>query len=239
MVRRRAVSKKVKMKAKTKISRTKKAVKKMRATTAKKVRAAKAASAIAKAGPTSELKIKNAARGTANLLITYDPAHAGKAENEVKALLAQTGEQAQFEKSDVDGVFLLKVSNAKAVVKKLCAACKNRPDDFAYTFKWAPIERWMRTDMDQLLDAMKEFDKQMAPSKSWKLELAKRRFDKHDTMALIVKLTEPINKPNVDLKNPEQIIKVEIMGERTGIALLNRDEYLDVAKIKARQVQVA
>ena len=47
-----------------------------------------------------------------------------------------------------------------------------------------------------------------------------------------MKLTENIEKPNVDLKNPEKIVKVEIIGEHAGISLLYPDEILDVQKYK-------
>jgi len=168
----------------------------------------------------------------ANLLITYEPAHAGKAEEEAKALLKSVGD-AEFLKSDTDGIFLVHTKkNPKEMVKKLLHECTTTPSKFRYTFHWVPIDKWCPSDIDAMEKVMQEFDKKMDPSKSWKLDIEKRSYDKHKTIDLIVKLTDHIDKPNVDLKNPEQIIKVEIIGKRAGLSLLEADELLNVPKFK-------
>ena len=56
----------------------------------------------------------------ANLLVTFDPTHKGKAEEEVKAALKEVGEEPEFKDSPVDGLFLLKTSkDPKELVKGL------------------------------------------------------------------------------------------------------------------------
>jgi tRNA(Ser,Leu) C12 N-acetylase TAN1 len=87
--------------------------------------------------------------------------------------------------------------------------------------------------MSDMAKAMKEIDTRMKPEESWKMELTKRQF-KGDTPDLIRKLTENINKPKVDLKNPQKIIRVEIIGKKAGVALLDRSEFLDIPKLKAQ-----
>jgi len=82
-----------------------------------------------------------------------------------------------------------------------------------------------------MTEEMKKIDARLDAEKSWKLDLGKRNY-KADTMELIMKLTDNINKPKVDLKNPDQIIKIEILGENAGISLLMSDEYLDTHKMK-------
>ncbi|MEM7819621.1 MAG: THUMP domain-containing protein [Candidatus Aenigmatarchaeota archaeon] len=167
----------------------------------------------------------------ANLLVTFDPNHIGKASEEVKALLEDIGDF-EFLDSNVDGVFLLKTKkDSKKIVKELKEICKENPKKFEYTFHWVPIERWCKSTIEDMIDVMKDIDNRMDPNKSWKMDLNKRNF-KEDTMSLIIKLTDHINKPKVDLKNPQQIVKVEILGDKTGISLLDADELLDIPKIK-------
>ena len=60
---------------------------------------------------------------------------------------------------------------------------------------------------------------------------SKRHYDVK-WLYLIMKLTENINHPKVDLKNPQKIVKVEIVGDHAGIALLDKSELLDIPKIK-------
>jgi tRNA(Ser,Leu) C12 N-acetylase TAN1 len=53
--------------------------------------------------------------------------------------------------------------------------------------------------------------------------------EKPDEIKLILKLTEVIDRPKVDLQNPDKIIKVEVIGNKAGLALLGKDELLNVA----------
>ncbi len=166
---------------------------------------------------------------SANLVVTYDPAHAGKAKEEVKALLEGAGEKPEFLESGIEGLFLLKTKkNPRQITKQLM---NEDPASFAYTFHWVPIDKWVPSDMESMLEAMAEIDGKMDPGESWKMDLSKRRYEGRTT-ELVMKLTESISKPKVDLKNPEKIVKVEIVGDKAGVALLNKDELLDVPKLK-------
>ncbi len=167
----------------------------------------------------------------ANLIVTYDPAHAGKAEEEVKSLLQTQGETPEFMKSEVDGLFLLRTKkDTKELVKSLNS--KKNAKSFSYTYHWIPVEKWVASGIEGMKKAMKEIDGKMDPKESWKLDIGKRHF-KGDTTDLISKLTENINKPKVDLKNPQKIVKVEIIGKKAGISLLDASELLNVPKLKA------
>ena len=64
------------------------------------------------------------------------------------------------------------------------------------------------------------------------MELDKKHHKGGDTIELILKLTEAVNKPKVDLEKPEKIRKVEIVGNKAGMALLKADELLNTIKAK-------
>ena len=169
----------------------------------------------------------------ANLLVTYDPNHSGKASEEAKAVLEEAGAKEKFLDSPVDGVFFLHVSEPKDVVRRLNEICRAEPEKFGYTFRWIPIEKWCSSDVDELAGEMKAINSKIGDDEKWKMELSKRGYDAHSSTELIRKLTDSIEKRNVDLKNPEKIVKIEIIGDMAGISLLNRDELLDVHKLKA------
>lgn len=169
----------------------------------------------------------------ANLLVTYDPAHRGKAKEEVESLLESVNEKAEFLESDIAGLFLLQTKkNPKQLTKELHDVVEENPEKYKYTFHWVPIDRWVRSDLNDMVQAMKEIDAKMSDEESWKLDLGKRQYEARST-DLIIKLTENINHPKVDLKNPQKIVKVEIVGDRAGVALLDRNELLDIPKLKA------
>lgn len=163
----------------------------------------------------------------ANLLVTYNPSHPGKAEKEVRALLDDFGEFELLD-SKTPGVFLLHVKDVMHAVEKL----RHMPaDSFENTYKWVPIETWVKTDVDEMGKVLKSYNGKIGQDESWKLMLFKRLYDDHTTTELIKLLTDNIDRENVDLKNPEKLVVVEIVGEKTGLSLLSKNEYLDTQKL--------
>ena len=163
----------------------------------------------------------------ANLLITHEPSHAGSAKEEVEKALKAIKQKAKFLKSDVDGVFKLRVGNAKKIVKSL-SKLKSKKGMFEHTFYWIPIDKWITTNIKSIQKEIKKLQNGIKKTEKWKMDLHKRHFDDVHTTELITKLTEVVDKPKVDLDNPQKIIEVQIIGKKTGLALLNKDEMLAV-----------
>ena len=62
--------------------------------------------------------------------------------------------------------------------------------------------------------------------------LNKRHWEKMEGTQLIIKLTDVVERPNVDLNNPQKIVQVEIIGKEAGIALLTPTDIFDTASEK-------
>lgn len=168
----------------------------------------------------------------ANLLVTYDPSHTSSAKNEVQSLLESVETDAEFLESDIAGLFLLTTSkDPKQITRELRDVVEEDPEQYKYTFHWIPIEKWCKSDVNDLTREMKSIDARIKDDETWKLDLGKRQHQARST-DLIIKLTENINHPKVDLKNPQKIVKVEIVGDQAGIALLDRNELLDIARMR-------
>ena len=162
-----------------------------------------------------------------NLLVTYNPAHPGKAEREVRAILDDFG---KFEIIDATtpGVFLLHAQDVKKTVIKL----KKMPaDTYEYTYKWVPIDKWVKSGIEEISNVLQEYNEEIGEHESWRLMLFKRMYHEHDTINLIRILTENISRENVNLENPDKIVVVEIIGEKAGLSLLEKGEYLDTQKL--------
>ncbi len=160
----------------------------------------------------------------ANLLVTHDPSHAGSAREEVEKALRALKQKAKFLKSEIEGVFMLKVGNAKKLIKSL-NKLKNKKG-MTYTFHWIPIDKWIATNIKAMQKEIKKLQKGIKKTEKWKMDLHKRHFDEMQSTELTIKLTEAVDKPKVDLQNPQKIIEVQIIGKKTGLALLNKDEVL-------------
>lgn len=162
----------------------------------------------------------------ANLLVTHEPSHAGSAKEEVEKALKAIKQRAKFLKSDVEGIFKLRVGNAKKSVKSL-SRLKSKKRMFEHTFHWVPIDKWTASNIKSMQKEIKKMQKGIRKTEKWKMDLHKRHFDMPST-DLIIKLTEAVDKPKVDLENSQKIIEVQIMGKKAGLALLNRDEIFSV-----------
>ena len=163
----------------------------------------------------------------ANLLVTHEPSHAGSAKEEVEKALKAVKQKAKFLKSDVDGVFKLRVGNAKKTVKNL-NRLKSKKGMFEHTFYWIPIDKWITTNIKAMQKEIKKLQKGIKKTEKWKMDLHKRHFDAVHSAELITRLTEVVDKPKVDLESPQKIIEVQIIGKKAGLALLNKDELLAV-----------
>ena len=165
-----------------------------------------------------------------NLLVTYDPAHESSARFEVEQLLKSVREKATFLKSN-EGVFNLRTADSRKVVRKLTNLCEKYPYQFNKTFKYIPIDRWARSNVKDMQRAVKSIAKDIKDKESWMISVKKRKH-RMSERSLIMRLTEPVDKPKVDLFNPDKIIKVELVGREAGIALLKDKEFLRTNRFK-------
>jgi len=167
----------------------------------------------------------------ANLLVTCDPSRMSSAKKEVEELLKEIKFPGKDIKSNINGLMSVRVSNAKNAVKKLLMIAKKKPAKFNKTFKWIPVDKWSKADVKTMQNSIKILAKNIKKDEKWKMDLGKRKTKMHER-DLIIKLTEPINRSNIDLHNPDKIVKVEIIGSNAALALLKKDEYLNVSRFK-------
>ncbi len=166
-----------------------------------------------------------------NLLVTFDPNKLASSKAEVERLLRDVGEEGTIMETSIPGIFKVHVRDAKSTVRKLLEICRTSPERFVRTFHWTPIDRWCATDISEIKSIIKELAQNIGDNERWKMALEKRQFEKHER-DLVMELTSVVDKQNVDLHNPDKIIKVDILGNETGLALLSKDEYLNVSSFK-------
>jgi len=167
----------------------------------------------------------------ATLLVTFDPSHAGSAKKQIEDALKEIKKDAKFLKSEAEGIFELQTKDARKLVQDIGKIAKKDIAKLDKTFNWIPIDTWAKATVKDMQKTIKTIQKDIKEKEKWAMDLGKRMTKLHDK-DLIIKLTEPVDKPNVDLKKPEKIIKVEIIGNKAGISLLKPDEILNLFKFK-------
>lgn len=124
--------------------------------------------------------------------------------------------------SSIPGILLVTTEiNPFTVIKKLQEIQNKDPKFFQFTLKLIPIERVIETDLDLMKKATDELidsKRNITQSGKFAIEIRKRstELSKKDIIDKIA-----IGIPNeVDLKNPNWIIWMEILGNITGISIL-------------------
>lgn len=170
----------------------------------------------------------------ANLLVTFDPEEFPAARKEVKETLGEIGEEnPEFLTSRVHGLFMLHVSlDPKETTRKLEALCREDPSRFWYTYHWIPVDRWCPSTIEEMSEVVKEYAEKIKPEERWRMRINKRFYEKYHTPELVEKLTKHVDKPKVDLENPDKTIRIEIIGGRAALSLLEPREHFSVNDVK-------
>jgi tRNA(Ser,Leu) C12 N-acetylase TAN1 len=163
------------------------------------------------------------------LIVTYDPAHRQSCEESLKNVMEKAGVKPKFLKSKYSGIFLMDLPDAKEVVRKLKAFSKKDVEIFGKTHRYIPVDRWVSSKISDMQKAVKSLVPKIGENEKWKMEIDKRYYHKLEYDELIIKLTDVVDRPKIDLKKPRKIIMVEIIGTHAGISLLEPGEFLNVS----------
>jgi tRNA(Ser,Leu) C12 N-acetylase TAN1 len=162
----------------------------------------------------------------ANLLVTFDPTHIESVKKEIDERMKEIKEKAKILKIE-DGLAEISVSDNRKVVKAL-EKLSAKKDKFNYTKRWIPVDKWTSAKIPEMQKVIKTVVKDLKAKDKWKMDLGKHRSDVSNR-ELIIKLTDVIDNQNVDLEKPDKIVKVEIVEKKAAIALLDKDDILNVA----------
>ncbi|MHA1728930.1 MAG: THUMP domain-containing protein [Promethearchaeota archaeon] len=153
------------------------------------------------------------------------------AETEIWFLLMMLGDETSLIiQSPVDGVLLIDTKlDAFDVIHKIRRFMHRDPEIAQYIMKLIPIEKNVETDLENIkiaLDHLMEMKKKVVSEGTFAVQIRKRSTDLTATDIIDV-VTNGI-KNSVDLKNPDWIIRIEIMGNITGISILQGKEKGDI-----------
>jgi len=170
-----------------------------------------------------------------NMLVSYPWSQYTKAKKEIQNILKKLGEEKPFvTRTIAEGIIGVKTrQNPREVIQALQRMLNENPTIFQYTSKWVPIELWTYSDIDSLKKAVEQLKTEIQVGEKWRITLEKRRFTKYHKIEIIRNVAELIDE-KVDLKNPDKILRIEIIGKYAGIAILKPDELFSTARVSSR-----
>jgi tRNA acetyltransferase TAN1 len=160
-----------------------------------------------------------------DVLVSYPWRRFGRARREITGLLARCGvAPAHVERTAVPGIALVHTDLDGREVIARCRALFEAGQTFRFAVKWLPVDVWCDTGLDAIKAAIDEhIAGRIAVDQTWAMHVEKRRWRQYHTREIIEHLASSIDRA-VDLRNPDWIVWIDVLGPRTAISLLKRDE---------------
>jgi len=168
-----------------------------------------------------------------NLLATTSRGNERPMCNELLYLLKeQLGDaQAETSKTKIRGLIVGKTTlDPCVVIEKFRVILKERPYEFRYALRILPIERVVPTDLAEIKRVTAELAARIGEDETFRVTVEKRFTTLH-SKDLIEAAASDI-KRKADLKNPDKILLIEVLGGLTGVSLLKPSDILAVVKEK-------
>ncbi len=168
-----------------------------------------------------------------NLLATTARGNERAMINEILYLLKEelADAAADASRTKIRGLIVAKTSlDPLAVMEKLRGILVERPYEFRYALRIVPIQRVVHTDLAEIKKATLEMAQKINANETFRVTVEKRFTELHSKD--IIEAAAGDIKRKVDLKNPDWVLQIEVLGIFTGIALIKPNDVLAVVKEK-------
>ena len=95
------------------------------------------------------------------------------------------------------------------------------PYQFRYAIKFTPLERCVPSEIESIVKAAAEIKGKIEEKDTFRVSI-KRRHSNLEHMEVVIAVAEIIDR-TVNLDNPDWTVWIEIVGEWTGVSVLNKE----------------
>ncbi len=166
---------------------------------------------------------------TSDLLVSYPRRFFRLARREILRILAGYGDpQAQVERTAVPGIAVVRTTaDSRGVIKK-CRELWEAGEAFRFAVKWVPVDLWCESSLDAMKAAIDaEIKERIEKDQTWAMRVEKRSWRQYHTREITEYLARSIDR-KVDLREPDRIVRIDVLGPRTAISLLKPDEVFSI-----------
>ncbi len=112
------------------------------------------------------------------------------------------------------------------IINQIKEILKNEPYFYNYILKIIPIQFICETNVKLITKVIEEnYSRFLADNQSFRIKLKRRKNKLIKREGFIPTITRNINNP-VNLKNPDKIIRIEMLDNITGISFLNQGDII-------------
>lgn len=173
-----------------------------------------------------------------NLLISTSRHNEINAKAELWFLLFMMGDEFPLIfRVEFPGLFIALTNlNPKKCIEKLRKMALKNPNFFQYILKITPIEYACETDLYLIkMTVIDNFHRVIKKKETFKIQINKRNCATSKLEIIEHIAVDLQNK--VDLREPDKIVNIEILGNFTGISFITKDDILSVVKEQVRIIQ--
>jgi tRNA acetyltransferase TAN1 len=165
-----------------------------------------------------------------DLLATSDIWSMSAACSELWMLLRAVGDEAPtVYRTKIRGLIAAETKlNPLEAICRLREELMKNPEVFKNLLRIIPIETTVTSELETIVEASLRLSEKIQGEQSFRITLEKRRTELK-RMEVIEAIAEGIDR-KVDLEEPDWIILVQIVGKRTGIAVVPSDGIISVQK---------
>lgn len=167
-----------------------------------------------------------------NLLVTTARGNEEDACSEIWYLLREIGDSApKVEKTGITGLIAAETAlDPFEVIEKFREIFKERPYEFRYSLRIIPIEKTVRTDLNEIGKTVRDLASKITEDETFRITVEKR-FTSTKTEDMIEVAAANIER-RVNLDNPDKIVLVEVVGGLTGISVVKPQDIISTMKQK-------
>ncbi len=147
---------------------------------------------------------------------------------EAEEILASIGIEARVEETGIKGLLVVEIENPIEAIRQVSQLVKERPELFLHTKRYIPLERIVKTDSEDIKNAVKALLPRIGEKETFRITVEKRHTTLHskDVIESVAKIIDR----KVDLKNPDWIVLIEIFGGKTGVSVIKPNEIVSTVK---------
>ncbi|MEM0320386.1 MAG: THUMP domain-containing protein [Candidatus Nezhaarchaeales archaeon] len=140
-------------------------------------------------------------------------------------------DQIEVRRALVPGLLLVKTKlNPFEASKKIGEIAKERPWDVRYTLKLTPIDAVTSDDVEEIKRvAIALANEKIRVDETFRITVNKR-LSSISSKKLIEEIARHIDR-KVNLKSPDKILQIEIVGKDVGVAVLKPEDIVSIVKI--------
>jgi tRNA acetyltransferase TAN1 len=167
-----------------------------------------------------------------NLLITTYRRTESHARSELRYLLEQIGDPtAMVDRTGISGLIVARTTlDPFEVIRKFRAILQEHPYEFRYMLRVIPVEKTVRTELEQIQSAVKELSQKITDAETFRVTVEKRFTEIHSKD--LIEVAAANIKRKVNLSKPDKVVLIEVLGGLTGVSIASPDEILSVLKEK-------